>query len=235
MTEHTAYRYAVYYAPAPESPWWDAGSQWLGRCAALGTTLAQPTVPGLSTTEFSVLTSAPRRYGWHATLKAPFALAAGISHEALRATLHTLSRSFTSFAMPDLRVALLDDFLALVPHGDTQALQAVAAACVTQLHALAAPLGEAQLYRRRQEPLTPEQDQLLVRWGYPYVLEHFRFHCSLTGSLQNHGPTQIASVQSAAESVFHNLPASRFETVALFVESAPGADFRLIEHFRLRP
>lgn len=235
MIEHTAYRYAVYYAPAPDSPWWVAGSQWLGRCAAQGTALAQPTVPGLGATEFAALTSAPRRYGWHATLKAPFTLAAGMPHSALRATLHTLSGSLSSFAMPDLRVALLGDFLALVPHRDAQALQAVAAACVTQLQPLAAPLSEAELHRRRQAPLTPAQDQLLVRWGYPFVMDHFRFHCSLTGSLQCHGPTQIASVRSAAERMFHNLPASRFETLALFAQSAPGADFRLVEHFRLQP
>jgi putative phosphonate metabolism protein len=235
MTKPAAHRYAVYYAPAPDSPWWAAGSQWLGRCATQHKRLPQPTVPGLTAAEFSALTAAPRRYGWHATLKAPFALAEGISLAALRAALQELSWSLSAFAMPPLRVARLDDFLALVPQGSADRLQAVASACVTELDALAAPLGAAELQRRRQAQLTPEQDKMLVRWGYPYVLEHFRFHCSLTGPVNGLEPAQIDAVQEAAESLFHNLPPIRFDTLALFAEPAPGADFLLLDHFSLRP
>lgn len=235
MTEPTAYRYAVYYAPAPDSPWWVAGSQWLGRCAAQDQPLAQPTVPGLTAAEFSALTAAPRRYGWHATLKAPFALAEGVSLTTLRAALRELGQSLTAFAMPTLRVARLDDFLALVPQGSADRLQVVAAACVTQLNALSAPLSAAELQRRRQAQLTPEQDQMMVRWGYPYVMEHFRFHCSLTGPLKGLSSIQIDAVQGAAESLFHKLPACRFDTLALFAEPTPGAEFLLLDHFGLRP
>jgi hypothetical protein len=42
-------------------------------------------------------------------------------------------------------------------------------------------LSEAQLARRREGGLTPAQDALLLRWGYPYVMEEFRFHITLTG------------------------------------------------------
>jgi len=235
MTEPTAYRYAVYYAPAPDSPWWAAGRQWLGRCAAQDRALAQPTVPGLTAAEFSALTAAPRRYGWHATLKAPFVLADGMSPATLRAALKELGQSLTAFAMPTLRVARLDDFLALVPQGSADSLQAVAAACVTQLNALSAPLSAAELQRRRQAQLTPEQDQMMVRWGYPYVMEHFRFHCSLTGPLNGLSSIQIDAVQGAAESLFHKLPACRFDTLALFAEPTPGAEFLLLDHFGLQP
>jgi len=41
----------------------------------------------------------------------------------------------------------------------------------------------AELARRRTLRLTAEQDAMLARWGYPYVLEDFRFHMTLTGSL----------------------------------------------------
>lgn len=234
MTEPTAHRYAVYYAPSPDSIWWAAGSQWLGRCAAQDQPRVQPTVAGLTATKFYALTAAPRRYGWHATLKAPFALADGTSPARLRAALRELGKSLTAFAMPDLRATRLDDFLALVPQGDSDGLQTVASACVTQLNALAAPLGDGELRRRRQAPLTPGQDQMLVQWGYPYVLEHFRFHCSLTGPLTGLDATQIESVQKAAESFFHNLPPCRIDTLALFAEPSPGADFRLLDHFALQ-
>jgi len=230
MTEPTANRYAVYYAPAPDSPWWAAGSQWLGRCAAQDRPLDQPTVPGLTAAEFSALTAAPRRYGWHATLKAPFVLADGMSPATLRAALRELGQSLTAFAMPTLRVARLDDFLALVPQGNTDGLQAAAAACVTQLHALAAPLSAAELQRRRQAQLTPEQDQMLVRWGYPYVLEAFRFHITLTDRVEGEEARQIQSIleQGGAGQALTPL---EFDSLCLFMEPAPGADLRLIARY----
>ena len=69
-----AHRYAAYFAPAIGSAWWEAGSHWLGRCAARGQPLPQPAIDGMPPARQQALTAAPRRYGWHATLKAPFAL-----------------------------------------------------------------------------------------------------------------------------------------------------------------
>ena len=116
-----AYRYAIYYAPPVDSPWWLAGSHWLGRCAATGNVLGQPRVPGFSPEAFAAVTAAPRRYGWHATLKAPFALAEGAYLKQLFAVLDDLAGALSAFDMPTLRVKRLDDFLALVPEGETGA------------------------------------------------------------------------------------------------------------------
>lgn len=228
-----AHRYALYFAPRPDSPWWQAGSRWLGRCAAERQPLVQPEVPGLSADQFRRLTAAPRRYGWHATLKAPFALADGIDPSQLRAAVRALCRPLQPFAMPALQVSPLDDFLALVPVGDPRAIDAVANACVTELHALVAPLPPQELQRRRAAGLTPEEDALLLRWGYPFVLERFRFHLSLTGSLHNVDPAVTQALRTAAQQWFDPLPAGRFEAVALFAEPTPGADFVLLEHVGL--
>lgn len=262
-----AHRYAIYYAPPTESPWWQAGSQWLGRCAATGRVLQQPRVLGISPETFAALTAAPRRYGWHATLKAPFSLAEGTSLSQLCAVVEDLAGALSSFPMPDLRVQRLDDFLALVPdpvalHAQeagsaacsapcpppaaqtpplpaqntlpTHLLEGVARVCVQELAPLSAQLTDADLHRRRLAPLTAVQDALLVRWGYPYVMEEFRFHCSLTGSLEGLDPLQEQALQHAAEEIFHGLPPGRFESLALFEEPTPGADFRLVQHFGLR-
>jgi hypothetical protein len=265
-----AHRYAIYYAPPTESPWWQAGSQWLGRCAATGRVQQQPLVPGISSETFAALTAAPRRYGWHATLKAPFSLSEGTTLDQLCAVIENLAGALSSFDMPTLRVQRLDDFLALVPNpGAVHAqeggraersapthelappaaqapplpaqnalpshlLEGVARVCVQELAPLAAPLTAADLQRRRLSPLTAVQDALLVRWGYPYVMEEFRFHCSLTGSLEGLGPLQEQALQHSAEGIFHGLPPCRFESLALFEEPTPGADFRLVQHFGLR-
>lgn len=225
-----AHRYAVYYAPRPDTAWWQAGSQWLGRCAALRTLLPQRDIAGVPPATLQRLTAAPRRYGWHATLKAPFALAAGVTLAQLHDAVQMLARQLQPFTLPALQLTQLDDFLALVPAGDNRAIETVAAACVTQLHALAAPLSPAELQRRRAAGLTPEEDALLLRWGYPFVLARFRFHLSLTGSLQNESAAVVQALQRAAEQRFGHLPPCRFDTLALFAEPTPGADFVLLAH-----
>jgi len=228
-----AHRYAVYFAPRAHSPWWLAGSRWLGRCAARGEPLPQPPVPGLSAPELHQWTKAPRRYGWHATLKAPFALAPGADEAQLRASLRALAAEFEAFSLPPLKVAMLDDFLALVPDGDAQAIETLAAACVTRLQPLAAPLAPAELERRRAAGLTPEEDALLLRWGYPFVLERFRFHLSLTGSLKDAAPAAVEALKEAARHRFDALPACRVDSLSLFVEPRPGSDFMLVEQMEL--
>lgn len=195
----------------------------------------QPLIDGLAPATFHQLTAAPRRYGWHATLKAPFSLAQGVSETALRIGLGYLAQSLFTFDMPALQVTRPGDFLALTPSGDSANINAVANACVTGLHPFAAALGDTDLQRRRTAGLTARQDALLVRWGYPYVEEEFRFHCSLTGSLCQLSELHIEAVVQAAKAFFVTLPTLRFHTLALFVEPTPVADFMLLEHFKLRP
>lgn len=233
LTCPPAHRYAAYFAPAIDSAWWRAGSSWLGRCAARGDVLPQPAVPGISAADQQRLTASPRRYGWHATLKAPFALAPGVDLQILRTCLLSVCHGQRPFEMPALRVALLDDFLALVPDEDSSALDAVARACVIGLHALAAPPPAAELERRRAAGLTPEEDALLSRWGYPFVMQRFRFHLSLTGLLRGTEPSAVQALREAGREWFARLPPCRFESVALFAESTPGADFVLVEQVGL--
>ena len=229
-----AYRYAVYFAPAPQSPWWHAGSQWLGRCAAGQSLGDTPRVQGLNDEEYRQVTAAPRRYGWHATLKAPFALADGVTAEQLASALKTIAQSTQAFDMPPLKVALLDDFLAIIAEPQSESANALAARCVMEMHALAAPLSQSELQRRRKAPLTAAQDAMLVRWGYPFVLDQYQLHCSLTGSLGSMHPEQVRQLHLAAQAWFASLGTCRFESLALFAEPSPGADFVLQAHYGLR-
>jgi hypothetical protein len=222
------HRCAVYFVPEVHGDWWQAGSQWLGRCAASGATYALPEIAGVTSAEFQALTADPRRYGWHATLKAPFTLAAGQSLDTLRSAMQALANRLPAFDLPPLRVSDQGGFLALRPVGGLAALNATAAACVQELHTLAQPLSDAELARRRLAPLTPEQDRLLVAWGYPWVFQHFQFHLSLTGSLGQCSPEVKAALRQAAEARFETLPVCRFAQIALFIEPERGADFELI-------
>jgi putative phosphonate metabolism protein len=231
----TPYRCAVYFVPDIHSAWWQAGSAWLGRCAATGQPMAQPSLAGISPQAQWALTAEPRRYGWHATLKAPFKIKPGENLKSVMSALQTLAQSLTAFDLPPLQVSTRGGFMGLRPEGDVSRINSAAAACVKDLHRLAQPLSESDLARRRSAPLTPEQDRLMLAWGYPYVLDAFEFHLSLTNKLDSMSDDQRTAWQQAAQAHFAPLGVCRFDRLALFVEPQRGADFVLFDQVALRP
>ena len=173
------HRYAVYFTP-PEGDFAALGATWLGWDVARGCAVAHPEVSGLPA-PLAEITETPRKYGLHATIKPPFALAEGQKEAGLIAAFERFCASEAAVTLEGLQIAGLGRFLALVPVGDQGALSALAARAVAAFEPWRAPLTEAQVARRRAGSLTPAQDALLLRWGYPYVMEEFRFHITLTG------------------------------------------------------
>jgi hypothetical protein len=228
----TGGRYAIYFSHEPESPWGQAGARWIGRMVCDPTVGAPWIAAGQDPADFRRWTAAPRRYGWHATLKAPFALAAGADEAALMQAVDRLTKSLRAFDMPALSVEWLDDFLALVDCSNAPALNDVADACVTRLHPFEAAPGLESLLRRRASGLSEREDELLLRWGYPYVLDCFRFHMSLTGPMADASQAQREAVHQAAAAWFSTLPPARFDALTVFWESVPGADFQCLQRMR---
>lgn len=216
-------RFAVYYAPSYESVWWRAGSTWLARDAQSGAACVPPEPPGLRRALIE-LTRAPRRYGWHGTLVAPFRLADGITpHDVLVAT-REWAATQRAFALP-VEAATLGDFVALRPadpHGEAD-IRALASSALQSLGALRAKPSAADLARRLAAALNARQRQLLIEWGYPYVFDEFRFHMTLSSSLDDaeERAALVAwwQVQTAA------LGPLVIDHVALFVEPSPGEPF----------
>ncbi|MBP0484433.1 DUF1045 domain-containing protein [Sagittula salina] len=171
MSHHS--RFAVYYMP-PAGPLADFGARWLGWDAQAARALPQDAGR-------AALTETPRKYGFHATLKPPFVLAPGTDRQSLHAALTALAARTAPAQAPGLALTRLGRWFALTPAGDTVGISRVAAACVTELDTFRAPTTEADLARRRKAGLTPAQEAHLARWGYPYVLDQFRFHLTLTG------------------------------------------------------
>jgi putative phosphonate metabolism protein len=175
-------RSAIYFAPGSGSALEAFGCGWLGR-ALDGAPLAQPAVQGIDPARLAEITRSPRHYGFHATLKAPFALADGRAPDALDDAALAFARRRAPFEIT-LKVGSLGGFLALVPAAPSAALQQLEADCVEAFEAFRAPLDDAEIARRRASGLTPRQDRHLLRYGYPYVLDEFRFHMTLTERLQ---------------------------------------------------
>lgn len=182
-------RYAVYYSPR-EGPFAYKTAEWLGRDASTGKTLPQPVLEGIG--DPHAITTAARRYGFHGTLRAPFRPADGVDWGTVADRVAQLAARLPPATCDGLHLENLQGFVTLTPLGCGSALHDLGAAVVEATDDLRAPLSEAELARRRPDRLSARQRELLDRWGYPYVLEEFRFHLTLTDRLDAPGPVLLA-------------------------------------------
>jgi putative phosphonate metabolism protein len=222
-------RYALYFAPAAHHPLWTAGCRWLGRDPESGT--REGGGPHRAD---------PCRYGFHATLKPPFALREGLSRGQLLAALSHFVDERTPFPMPALQVATLGDFLALRPveagaAAAGQPLRDLADDCVRLFDDFRRPATAEETARRLAAGLDAPRRENVARWGYPHVFEQWRFHMTLSDPLPRdaRGGQLRDELLDTARREFAAALAQplRCDGVALFGEDAPGADFRLVRRF----
>lgn len=221
-------RYAVYFIPPANAGWSKFATAWLGWDIETGAQVDHPEIDGVNV---AAATRTPRKYGLHATMKPPFRLSGKQSFSTLHDSCARLAASFRTVRLDGLEIARLGRFLALRPMGDTQDLNALAAACVRDLDGFRAQATQAELALRRQSGLSMDQDANLTNWGYPYVLDSFRFHITLSGKLDK--PT-LATVQPALNARLAPLLPSPFEIqdLALAGEAKDGR-FHLIHRYPL--
>lgn len=222
----TAYRYALYLAPAGSLR--EVGQRWLGRCADTGLPLARSA--GADPREAS-WTQAPRRYGLHATIKAPFRLRAGATPASLDQAVRRFARTGNAFGLPLQRVRLRG-FLAWCIADDRarQRMNALAGAAVTALDEYRAPPLPDELQRRQIHLLEPAQRMMLQRWGYPYAFDTYTFHITLTGQLAEADLTAAGRRLDALDGPALQAPMP-VRAVSLYVEPEPGADFVVARHY----
>jgi putative phosphonate metabolism protein len=223
-------RYGIYWAPPAGSALWSFGSAWLGWDAEAGAARDPGPLPRLPL-PWDAIVATPRRYGFHATLKPPFRLVAWRSADRLETALAAFARAEPPFALPPLVPVVEQGFLSLRPRAPCAALDAFAARTVEAFDAFRAPPDETEIARRRKAGLTPAQEALLARWGYPYVMEEFRFHLTLTGNL---GDAAAAAVRDAIADRLapHCRDPVPVHEVCLFGEPEAG-HFRLIRRWPL--
>lgn len=222
-------RYAIYYAPQADSALWAKASAWLGYDAYTGEQLERPALPELDGLDLEVLTADPRGYGFHATLKAPFELASDRGEAELLAAAEGRAALLTPFEVPVAPQAL-GRFLAFQLQRPSPEMLALHAVSVRDFDAFRAPLSDADLARRREAPLTPEQDARVVAWGYPYIFEDFRFHMTLTGAIREDAVRE--RVLCALRDHFARETAEHlFDGIAVFKQDHRQAPFRILERF----
>lgn len=212
-------RYAIYYAPPP-GPLADFGAAWLGWDPRSGRRRAHPALPGLPM-PVADITAEPHKYGFHGTLKPPFRLKQGFDVAELHNATEALAASLPPVLLDGLKLSRIGSFLALVPEGDTTQLALLAARLVEALDGFRAAPEETELSRRREAGLSARQEVLLQQWGYPYVMEEFRFHLTLSGKLP--GPEADAIAERLAPVVEPLLTRPfRIREICLFGEGQDG-------------
>lgn len=222
-------RYAIYFAPKPESALARFGARWIGRDCATGTTVELTPIPGVSLKRLKAITEAPRHYGFHATLKPPFTLADGMTEMALEQAFEEFARNEAAFSLPALRLGVLSGFVALLLSEPSEAMHALAARCVGRFDRFRRQSEAAELARRREAGLSRRQEALLRRWGYPYVMEAFRFHMTLTQRLEEDERRRVLAglKERAAPHLGHPLVV---DCLALVRQPNRKTPFRLVGH-----
>ena len=206
MTE----RFAIYYAPAEDSPLWLKAQAWL----------AQP--------DLEELAVSARRYGFHATIKAPMALAEGVDREQLAQALRQFAATHAGVELSDFGPRLIDGFLAFTTDPQPVALTDFAALVVNYFEPQRAPLTAEDIRRRLKAPLTPRQIELVERYGYPYVLDQFQFHMTLTDRLPAERRDEM---QRRAAGWFADVLAGpiMLDRLVVFHEAAAGEPFTRLD------
>ena len=221
-------RYAIYYAPTPDSPLWVFGSALIGYDAATGKKL-QPLVPqGQDPDRWMALTTEPRRYGFHATLKAPFYLSQYATETGLLEALQDFAAGHQGVALDGLKIRCIGSFIAMTPLQEAPELNGLAANVVRHFDRFRAPLSEAERERRLKSPLTERQIAQLDEWGYPYVFDDFRFHMTLTGPVHNDDRSALRdTLREMAGNAGLAHPVN-IDRIVLFKQDDPKDHFKIV-------
>ena len=228
--ETPAWRYAIYVAPEPETLLAQFGRAWLGYDPEAGRRAERESF-GLDATFVQRITAAPAVYGLHATLKAPFRLSERYSVEGLKDRLARFAANRRRFSVGALHLSRLGDFLALTPDRMAEA-NWLAAHCAVGFDGFRAPLSAQERARRRGASLTPHRKVLLELYGYPFVLNEYRFHLTLTGPLTDE---ERAIAEPALRAALKPILSEPLEiaSICLFAQPAAGAPFRLLSRWPL--
>ena len=216
-------RYAIYYIP--DLPLFQIGSDWLGWNSITGqeTTLSA---------NHRRITDRPRKYGFHATVKPPFSLASNSTQGDLQDAFQTFCATVSPATGGTLKISRLGRFLAMTQDVQSNEVTELAASTVSHFDKFRAPLSDQDMEKRRQRRLTPQQDALIVRWGYPYVMQEFKFHMTLTGPLQN---DEIDAIEHDANTRFREFLGQplKIASLALLGEDSDSGRFHVVDKLSL--
>lgn len=227
----TSVRYALYFTPPPGSNLARIGADILGYDCYTGSAVEQPLLPGIDTEELLAGTAEPQRYGFHGTLKAPFALGEGQSISDLKGAVRDFAAEWPAIEVGTVSPRRLGRFIAMTPDEPCTDLMLFAAECVAAFDRFRRPLNDGDRERRAVHNLSPRQQALLERWGYPYVFDQFRYHMTLTGPLPEE---RVAFWLDSLERYADGPQPLTIDALTLLEQRSPDARFRVVERYELK-
>lgn len=224
-------RYAIYFTPPPQSALQRFGASAIGYDSATQESRSHPDHELYRDPAYLCTLESPSRYGFHATLKAPFELRPGTTEEVLIERAASFCTQHAPLLLPALEIGLMGNFAALRPIAEDAGLNRLAAASVRDFDDLRAPLSDADRARRLSTALTGRQIGHLDRWGYPYVFEDYRFHMTLTGAL----PTAMQSrVLTALKAMYRRAEGPvLINAISVLTQPKRSDRFRLVARLQL--
>ncbi len=223
------HRYAIYFSPRVDEPLAEFGRRWFGFDTETRAPVPQerrwPVPTGLLRT--------PARYGFHATLKAPFRLRRGRDERELFEAVQGLAGEWAPQRLGLLTPRELGSFLTLQQSLPNPKVDELAFACVRDLDPFRQPLTEEEQDRIFGKGITRQQKANVFTWGYPYVGDDYVFHMTLTSILAPHeiAPWKTKVLEWGMEYLSEPV---MLRDLCVFAQASAEEPFQLIERFELR-
>lgn len=221
-------RYAIYFVPPVESALYRFGASVLGYDSYAGETVRFPPWSEAEYPSWAALVHDARKYGFHATLKAPFVLKEAASESDLLAEFKRFCQIPRTIPTVTLSIQSLGSFVALTTNGADPDLQELASDCVAAFDGFRAPLSSGERQRRLAAPLSSSQVANLEKWGYPYVFSEFRFHMTLTGRISADQRPRVISTLDREFRSSGAAPALALERISLLRQNDIASAFRVV-------
>jgi hypothetical protein len=223
-------RLAIYYSPDPRSPLAMAASDWLGRDIRGEKVQPRQAVAGLSQTRLVEILGAPFHYAFHGTIKPPFRLKPGVTIDDVVQRLQSFAAERKPFPLPPLQLTFAQNFFCLCPTEHCSQLHALASVTMRDFDEFRQAPSPEELIKRRKVGLTPQQEKMLLTWGYPYAMEEFRFHLTLTGRVGDEREIEILHRELEERFPAKILDDLTFAGLSLFLEM-DERPMRIIDFF----
>jgi hypothetical protein len=219
----------VYFSPRQDEPLAEFGRRWFG----FDTETREPVPEERRWPIPTGFLRTPKRYGFHATLKAPFRLREGRGEQEFLQAVEALAAEHAPLELGLLVPKELGSFITLQQSLPNRAVDELAFTIVRDLDPFRQPLTEEEQDRIFGKGISRQQKANVFTWGYPYVGDDYIFHMTLTSILAPHEiePWKAKVLEWGME--YLSEPVT-LRDLCVFAQPSEEEPFRLIERFALK-
>ena len=231
-------RVAIYFLPKKNSSLENFGKNLLGRDInkkkKISLTRRQKYFINRGFTYFDELKDyceQPAKYGFHATLKAPFRLKRNVKTKNFYDVISHIAAQHSRFKIKGLKIVYSKKFTLITSRKPNKLLINLENDLVKHLDTFRAELNKTEIKKRIPDSLTFKQNKYLKEWGYPFVLDQYKFHMTLMNQNNNKlSNKQKLELEKLIYKISNNL--LEFNEISLLGENKNGY-FEEIKRFKL--